>query len=39
MDSAQWWSSNPEKAWAERWFLGYSVAWMLAVALVIKFVS
>ncbi len=30
-----WWSSNPEKAWAERWFIGYSVAWMLAVALVV----
>lgn len=31
----RWLSSNPDKAWAERWFLGYSVAWMLAVALVI----
>jgi len=30
-----WWSPNPDKAWGERWFLGYSVAWMLAVALVI----
>jgi len=30
-----WFSNNPEKAWAERWFLGYSAAWMLAVALVI----
>jgi len=31
----RWLSTNPEKAWAERWLLGYSVAWMLAVALVI----
>lgn len=31
----RWLSPNPEKAWAERWLLGYSVAWMLAVALVI----
>ncbi|MCH9684295.1 MAG: hypothetical protein K0V04_22870 [Deltaproteobacteria bacterium] len=31
----RWFSSNPEKAWAERWFLGYSVAWMLAVALIV----
>lgn len=30
-----WLSPNPEKAWAERWLLGYSVAWMLAVAVVI----
>ncbi|MEX1362950.1 MAG: hypothetical protein AB1Z98_07480 [Nannocystaceae bacterium] len=30
-----WLSSDPEQAWAERWFLGYSVAWMLAVAVVI----
>ncbi|MEM9453570.1 MAG: hypothetical protein AAGF11_05295 [Myxococcota bacterium] len=30
-----WWSSNPDKAWGERWFLGYSLAWMLAVAVVI----
>lgn len=33
--AARWLSSNPEKAWAERWLLGYSAAWMLAVALVI----
>lgn len=33
--AARWLSSNPDKAWAERWLLGYSVAWMLAVALVI----
>lgn len=33
--AARWLSSNPEKAWAERWLLGYSVAWMLAVAVVI----
>lgn len=33
--AARWFSPNPEKAWAERWFLGYSAAWMLAVALVI----
>jgi cycloeucalenol cycloisomerase len=32
---ARWLSSNPDKAWAERWLLGYSVAWMLAVAVVI----
>lgn len=32
---ARWLSPNPDKAWAERWLLGYSVAWMLAVALVI----
>lgn len=31
----RWLSSNPDKAWAERWLLGYSAAWMLAVALVI----
>lgn len=30
-----WWSPNPDKAWGERWLLDYSVAWMLAVALVI----
>lgn len=30
-----WLSPNPEKAWAERWFVGYSLAWMAAVALVI----
>jgi cycloeucalenol cycloisomerase len=34
-DATRWLSSNPEKAWAERWLLGYSAAWMLAVAVVI----
>lgn len=33
--SSGWWSDDPEQAWAERWLLGYSAAWMLAVALVI----
>lgn len=30
----QWFSSNPGKAWAERFFLLYSPFWMAAVALV-----
>jgi hypothetical protein len=34
-EAARWLSRNPEKAWAERWLLGYSAAWMLAVAVVI----
>jgi cycloeucalenol cycloisomerase len=33
--AARWLSTDPEKAWAERWLLGYSAAWMLVVALVI----
>ena len=31
----RWPYSEPEQAWAERWFIGYSVAWILAVALVV----
>ena len=30
----RWFSSNPGKAWAERFFLLYSPVWMAAVALV-----
>lgn len=33
--ASRWLSPNPDKAWAERWLLGYSLAWMLAVAVVI----
>lgn len=35
MTSSGWLSENPAKAWAERYFLLYSGAWMLAVGLVI----
>ena len=29
----QWFSSNPDKAWAERFFVAQSPLWMIAVAL------
>lgn len=35
MTSSGWFSKNPAKAWAERYILVYSGAWMLAVGLVI----
>ncbi len=35
MTSSGWLSDNPAKAWAERFYLYYSGAWMLAVGLVI----
>jgi cycloeucalenol cycloisomerase len=35
MGEGHWLSRNPDKAWAERFFLLYSPVWMAAVALVI----
>lgn len=35
--AARWFSANPDKAWAEKFFLAYSPVWMLQMGLVMAF--